>query len=228
MAITITWGTKVIFVPKADLSLIQPSPEIREMDIDWFRLQLKDLEDSEAGMTFPDTHAHNTEVVLGGVTYARIIEIINGYTVEFEDGQYTVNCVGANHNLAEVKVPNQVSLIINNAAGLIAPEDFDAPAIADAVWDEPSSGHTTPGTMGAEVLDHGALLLRILGLDQENFYIDQTQFISYEGADLMTQCRMRIYDSDSNVGTDSGVIATYQMVSTYLNGKMQTYKVTKP
>jgi hypothetical protein len=39
--------------------------------------------------------------------------------VEFEDGQYTVNCVGANHNISDVKVANQVSLIVNNAAGLI-------------------------------------------------------------------------------------------------------------
>lgn len=227
MALTIDWGTRVITVPKADLSLIQPSPEIREMDIDWFRLQLKDLEDGVDGMAHPDTHTHNTEVVLGGVTYARIIEVINNYTVEFEDGQYTVNCVGANHNLAEVKVANQVSLIINNAAGLIAPEDFDPLIIADTVWDEPAADHVAAGSVGAELQDQGTLLLRILGLDQENFYIDQTQFQSYEDQELMTQCRMRIYDTASNVGTGSGVLATYQMVSTYLNGKMQTYKVTK-
>jgi hypothetical protein len=119
MAISITWGTKVIYVPKADLTLIQASPEIRELDLDWFRLELKDLEDGEEGMCFPDTHRHVTETTLAGLTYARIVEIINGYTVEFEDGQYTVNCVGANHNVSDVKVANQVSLIINNAAGLI-------------------------------------------------------------------------------------------------------------
>lgn len=119
MAISITWGTKVIYVPKADLTLIQASPEVRELDLDWFRLQLKGLEDDEEGMPFAHTHNHSTEVTLAGLTYARIVEIINGYTVEFEDGQYTVNCVGANHNLSDVKVANQVSLIVNNAAGLI-------------------------------------------------------------------------------------------------------------
>ena len=120
MAVSITWGTKVIYVPRADLTLIQSSPEIREMDLNWFRMQLKGLEDDEAGMPFPDTHTHNTEVELAGLVYARIIEIINGYTVEFEDGQYTVTCVGANHNLSDVRVANQVSLIVNNAAGLIS------------------------------------------------------------------------------------------------------------
>jgi hypothetical protein len=119
MAITITWGTKVVNIPKADMTLIQSSPEVRELDINAFRLALKALEDDPDGMPFPDTHRHNTEVTLAGLTYARTVEIINGYTVEFEDGQYTVNCVGANHNLSDAKVANQVSLIVNNAAGLI-------------------------------------------------------------------------------------------------------------
>ncbi len=120
MAISINWATGVIYVPKADLTLIQASPEVRQIDLNWFRMQLKDLEDSEEGMIFPYTHNHNTEVTLSGLTYARIVEITNGYTVEFEDGYYTINCVGANHNLADVKVANSVSLIVNNAAGLIS------------------------------------------------------------------------------------------------------------
>lgn len=117
MAISIDWPTGVIFVPQADLTFI--SGVLYELDVNAFRLELKDLEDSEEGMIWLRTHNHNTEVTLSGVTYARTLEIINGYTVEFEDGQYTVRCGGANHNLADVKVANQVSLIIGNSAGLI-------------------------------------------------------------------------------------------------------------
>ena len=119
MAISIDWGSKIINVPKADMTLIQSSPEVRELNINTFRLALKALEDDPEGMPFPDTHNHTTEVTLAGLTYARIVEIVNGYTVQFEDGQYTVNCVGANHNISDAKVANQVSLIVNNAAGLI-------------------------------------------------------------------------------------------------------------
>jgi hypothetical protein len=36
-------------------------------------------------MAFPSTHIHNTAVTLSGVTYARTVEIINGYTIDFED-----------------------------------------------------------------------------------------------------------------------------------------------
>lgn len=117
MPISITWGTKVIYVPQNYLTFI--SGVLYELDVDQFRLDLKDLEDNEEGMPFLDTHRHISEATLSGVTYARLVEIINGYTVQFEDGQYVVRCVGANHNLADVKVANQVSLIIGNAAGLI-------------------------------------------------------------------------------------------------------------
>jgi len=120
--ITIDWGTRVIFVPKIDTTLIQATPvEIRSLDLNAFRLTLKALENSEEGMSFPKTHNHNTEVLLGGITYARTIEIINGYTVTFEDGQYAVNLIGANSNVGDVVNLNQVSIRSYNSAGLIAP-----------------------------------------------------------------------------------------------------------
>ncbi len=120
MAITINWATKVISVPRSDMTLVQSAPvEVRELDLNVFRQALKDLEDAEAGIVFLDTHRHFTEVSLGTLTLARVIEIINGYTVTFEDGQYAVNLVGANSNIMDVLNPNQVSVRSNNSAGLI-------------------------------------------------------------------------------------------------------------
>jgi hypothetical protein len=120
MAITINWRDKIIFVPKADTTLIQSSPtEIRELDLNTFRLALKDLEDDPDGMTFPITHNNNSPVTLGGIVYARVLEIINGYTVTFEDGMYAVNLVGANSNVADVTNVNSVSVRSANSAGLI-------------------------------------------------------------------------------------------------------------
>lgn len=121
MAISINWGTKIINVPKADLTHI--SGDIYQLDIDDFRMELKGLEDSEDGMAFPNTHNHNTEVTIGGITYARMIEIINGYTVTFEDGQYAVNLVGANSNVGDVINLNQVSVRSANSAGLVVIEE---------------------------------------------------------------------------------------------------------
>lgn len=119
MALSINWATKVIGVPQADLAAV--STGLYELDVEAFRLALKDIEDSETGVAFPDTHRRNAPVTLSGVTYAQTFEIINGYTVTFQDTgtPYTVRVVGANHNIADVKNVNNVSLIIGNSAGLI-------------------------------------------------------------------------------------------------------------
>ena len=120
MPISIDWDTRVISVPRSGLTLIQSTPtEIREMDLNWFRLKLKDLEDDEDGIVNPDTHRHYPPVTVGGVELARVVEIINDYTVTFEDGQYAVNLVGANSNVADRVNVNQVSVRASNSAGLI-------------------------------------------------------------------------------------------------------------
>jgi hypothetical protein len=121
MTVTINWPDKIINVSRGDLTLVQTSPvEIRELNLNEFRLKLKDLEDDEEGMVFIRTHNHNTEVLLGGIVYARVLEIINGYTVTFEDGQYAVNIIGANSNVGDVVNVNQVSVRTANSAGLIS------------------------------------------------------------------------------------------------------------
>jgi hypothetical protein len=198
MAISIDWATKVISVPKADMTLVTMVPfEVRELDLDWFRLQLKDLEDDAEGMPFLDTHRHNTEVEIAGVTLARVIEIINGYTVTFEDGQYAVNLVGANSNVSDVVNLNQVSIRAQNSAGLIS-----GTALADGIE-------------------------RALGLMQENYYLDQTSYADYNGAKLLTSGRIRTYSEAGSVGTDSDVLATYLVAATWTGDELDTYEVVK-
>jgi hypothetical protein len=125
MAISVNPLTFVINVPKADLTLVQLLPtEIYNMDLNWFRLELKSWEDEgnglEGGITFLKTHTHNTEVSLGGLTFARVIEILAPYTITFEDGQYAVNLIGANSNVSDRVNVNQVSVRSQNSAGLIS------------------------------------------------------------------------------------------------------------
>ncbi len=119
MAISVDWPNKIINIPRNDLILLQSIPtEIRELDMNSFRLSLKDLEDDSEGISWLDTHRHVAPISVGGVTLARVVEIINGYTVTFEDGQYAVNLKGANTNLADVTNVNQVSVRSSNSAGL--------------------------------------------------------------------------------------------------------------
>ena len=78
---------------------------------------------------------HNTTVTVGGVTLARVIEIINDYVVEFEDGQYAVNLIGANSNVADRTVVNQVSVRAANSAGLVVADGSGRTSLTPAeIW----------------------------------------------------------------------------------------------
>ncbi len=153
MAISIDWGTRVISVPQADLTFISGS--LYELDTDVFRLTLKCLEDDEDGMPYPNTHIHNTAVTVAGITYARTIEIINGYSVYFEDTglHYTVKFVGSNNNIWDeeagilISTPN-MSYIPTNSAGLIVTtiESVDA-ALIRKILDNALDTDPTTGKM---------------------------------------------------------------------------------
>lgn len=151
MAISVDWPTKVITVPKAYMTLVSLTPfEIRQLDIDAFRLDLKDLEDDVEGQVWPTTHLHNTTVTVGGVSLARVVEMINDYTVTFEDGSYAVNLVGANSNIGDVVNLNSVSVRAANSAGLTELN------IAASVWDALIANHLTVGSTGKALNDAGA------------------------------------------------------------------------
>lgn len=138
------------------MTLVQSSPfEIRELDINWFRLQLKAIEADEQGIYLQKTHDHNTEVTLGTLTFARVVEVLPPYTVTFEDGNYAVDLVNANSNIADRTNLNQVQVRSSNSAGLIAADTnvtaSDVEAIASAVWDKLVADHETDGTFGQKV-----------------------------------------------------------------------------
>lgn len=116
--ISIDWKTKVITVPTEALALVQASPAVYEIKIDWLHNELRAMEDNEIGITYDVTHKHTAPLTFGGITLARVVEIINGYTVTFEPGNYRVNVVGGNSNVAEVINYNEVQVTTANSAGL--------------------------------------------------------------------------------------------------------------
>ena len=121
MAISVNWPTGVVSIPLADLTLV--SGTIYKADTNAIRLELKGLEDSIEGMPWPRITRHNTEVTVAGVTFARTIEVINNYSIQFTpDSQATVILEGSNNNFFDVEngilVQNQVQVISTNSAGL--------------------------------------------------------------------------------------------------------------
>lgn len=77
--ISIDHTTYIISVPQSFLTLI--SGTSYSLDTNAFHLALKDWEDSEDGVVMPQTHNHNTVVTLGGIQYARIIEMRAPYKI---------------------------------------------------------------------------------------------------------------------------------------------------
>lgn len=141
MAISIDWAARVINVPRADLTLVQVTPiEIRELDLNWFRLALRELEASVVGMASPHTHDHNAPVPLASFDVPRVVQLVNGYTWTPEDGQYVINVVGGNHNLGARRNPNQVSLSENLSAGLVQSREVETIAYNDTVYVHPTNG----------------------------------------------------------------------------------------
>ncbi len=137
MSLSIDYATFIISVPQSYLTHV--SGNLYELDLNQFHLDLKDLEDEADGMPFPDTHRHTPPVTVAGVTIARVVEILAPYTVEFENGMYGVNLIGANSNVADVTVVNSVGLRVFNTAGLTEPGEGATP---DQMWDLPDGVET--------------------------------------------------------------------------------------
>lgn len=119
MSYSVNWATKVITIPKADTQLVSTSPDVRSLDVTVLWQNLRDIEDDVDGISYVAIVKNTTPVTLAGVTLARQVEVINGYRLMFEDGQYAVNIVGGNSNIGDVVVKNQVSVNTANSAGFI-------------------------------------------------------------------------------------------------------------
>lgn len=119
MSITVNPLTFVISVPKADLTFV--SGTLYKHNTDAFRLELKNWEDTVDGIASPKTHNHNTEVTIVGTTYFRAINMLAPYSIEYENGLYSVILEGSNNNMWDIEggilVQNSVQVIPTNTAG---------------------------------------------------------------------------------------------------------------
>jgi hypothetical protein len=121
MALSLDPATKVITIPQADLTPV--SGTLYELDTNQFRLDVGVLLASEPYIWMDYAFRHNTAVTVAGTTFARTIEFINGFSIEFEDGAYSVRLAGSNNNIFDVEngilVQNGVQVISQNSAGLV-------------------------------------------------------------------------------------------------------------
>lgn len=122
MAITIDHATQVISVDQADLTFV--SGALYDFDTNDFRLQVGALLDDEAYIWMPEAFIHNTEITVAGTTFARSIQLINGYSITFEDVTMSVRYTGSNNDMFDVEnsklnPSGNVTIVSQNAAGLV-------------------------------------------------------------------------------------------------------------
>jgi hypothetical protein len=145
MAYSVNWVTKVVTVPKADMTQVSASVYTLDVLDFWSKIHL--IQSGEEGQPHLDIMRSNVPVTLGGVSYARSVEVINGYRIEFENGPYQIDLVGANNNLLDARVQNNVSLNAANSAGLVVVNSGGGgPSLTAAqVWQ-----HVIEGSLSAE------------------------------------------------------------------------------
>lgn len=148
--------TYLISIPQSYLTF--DSGSLYRLDTNKFRKDLKEYEASFEGIVQTKTHDHVTEITIVGTTYARFIVILAPYSIEFEDGPYSVILDGSNNNIWDIQSGilerNQVQVIPTNSAGNtvtttgsgVTPADISA--ITAGVWEELGGSHINPLTFG--------------------------------------------------------------------------------
>ena len=117
MAYTVNWDSRIISIPQSDL--VDLGNNVYKLDLELCHQELRRLEwEFYEGLSREQILDYTPPTLAGGVIYAAFVILINEYWIEFEDGQYAVNFDGANTNIQDYTVVNQVSIRPNNSAGL--------------------------------------------------------------------------------------------------------------
>lgn len=118
MAYQVDWEAGIITIPKADLVFLSADKyklDLYEFAKECWRLTWETTE----GLSYPEIITYYPAVDTGDVILGKTILINHlDYMVVFEDGQYAVLFDGANTNLHNYTIVNQVSIRPNNSAGL--------------------------------------------------------------------------------------------------------------
>jgi len=145
MALLLDWTNKIITVPKAELSLSGGTHYTITVDF-WFQL-LREANETEEGIVY-DTMYNNIPPT---ASTPRIVEVVNGYTVQFENGLYSVEFINGNTNFRDVEIKNTVSVGTNNTTGFIDPVFLEAGlftggmVVVDVIHGFSGTGKTSSG-----------------------------------------------------------------------------------
>ena len=172
MSYLVNWETQTITIPVADLTPVGNG--IYNLDlISGFHKEIRRLEwEFVNGLAYPQIMNYVPSVLISGITIAPVVTIINGYSIVFEDvgTPYAVNLVGANSNIADVTVVNNVSIrpqnsvglqIVSSGSGVTAQDKVD---IATEVWDYNTANISLTSSIGYHIKKNVLSIKKFIGL----------------------------------------------------------------
>ena len=157
MAISVDYSSSpwLITIPKADLTLDTGTKY--KLTVDTFWQLLRDYADSAESIVFPVIYSR-----IKATTSTPSITDVNDnyYSLQFEDGAYSVNVINGNTNIRDVEVKNTVSVNTNNTTGFIDPEFLEYGTYGGGVTIDVINGVAgvaypigTPGTPSNNISD---------------------------------------------------------------------------
>ena len=174
--------------------------------------------DIDVGITYDQIAAASGKEDLGGGAFVGItVNLLDNWQIKFWSGDYIAKIAGGN--------------LVGGPGG--DPVAYSAGVQTLLIQSAASTLIVFEGTSGLTQDESDALInlednvARALGLMQENFQIDQCSYTTYQGMKLLTSGRIRVWSNAASVGTDTNVIATYQITSNWTNDEMDDYKVVK-
>jgi len=135
MPLQLDWSIKVITVPQSELTFVSGTHYTITVEY-WWQL-LREANWTEAGIT-EDTMYNS---IAPTSSTPRIVEVINGYTAQFENGLYSVEFINGNTNFRDVEIKNTVSVGTNNTTGFIDPTFLEAGLFQGHVFVDIANGY---------------------------------------------------------------------------------------
>jgi len=103
-------------------------------------------------------------------------------------------------------------------------EDILVSTVLDTALTEEEHNRLMEAAKEETLTEQNEILKRILGLNQENFRIFNP---IYDDKHNLLTSTIKIYPTKADCIADTNVMATYNVIATYENENMKTYRVTK-
>ena len=214
-------------------TLIEITSPQTDVDIQDLINEIRTVEATTQGIAYPRiADASGKEILSAGVNVGITVELQNGWQLHFWVGAYTASITGGNlvgglagdpiaysADVQVVLIQSANATIVSSGSGLSTEEHDELFAIADTVWDETLSGHTTAGSTGKALIDVQTGIEDALGISGEN---NKWSGLAFDTNDNLISAVITQY-TDSTLTVER---KKWQLTATYdLSSRLTSYQM---